>query len=71
VMNEPGSLGSLSMVIAKNGGNIINIKITHRATDFYEMFVDVQVKDARQLNDVMAALRATSIITNVDRARTG
>lgn len=71
VTNEPGSLGSLSTVIGKNGGNIINLKITYRAADFYEMFVDVQVKDARQLNDVMAALRATSIITNVDRARTG
>ena len=71
VMNEPGSLGTLSMIIGKNGGNITNLKMTNRATDFYEMFIDVQVKDARQLNDVMAALRATSIITNVERARTG
>jgi guanosine-3',5'-bis(diphosphate) 3'-pyrophosphohydrolase len=71
VLNEPGSLGSLSLIIGKNGGNITNLKITHRALDFYEMFIDVQVKDARQLNDVMAALRASSIISNVDRARTG
>lgn len=71
VLNEQNSLGTLSTIVGKNGGNIINLKITNRATDFYEMFIDVQVKDARQLSDIMAALRATSIITNVDRARTG
>jgi GTP pyrophosphokinase len=71
VMNEQGSLGNLSMIIGKNGGNIINLKMTNRSIDFYEMFIDVQVKDARQLSDIMAALRATSFITNVDRARTG
>ena len=71
VMNEPNSLGSLSLIIGKNGGNITNIKITHRAVDFYELFIDVQVKDARQLSEIIAALRATPIITNVDRARTG
>mgnify|MGYP000868721096 CR=1 FL=1 len=71
VMNEPNSLGNLSTIVAKNGGNIINLKITNRTSDFYEMFIDVQVKDARQLSDIIAALRATSIITNVERARTG
>lgn len=71
VLNEQNSLGTLSTIVGKNGGNIINLKITNRATDFYEMFIDVQVKDARQLSDIMAALRATAIITNVDRARTG
>jgi guanosine-3',5'-bis(diphosphate) 3'-pyrophosphohydrolase len=71
VMNGPNSLGTLSTIVGKNGGNIINLKITNRASDFFEMFIDVQVKDARQLNDIMAALRATAIISSVDRARTG
>lgn len=71
VVNAPRSLEGLATIIGKNGGNIINLKITHRALDFYEMFIDVQVMDARQLSDVMAALRASPIITNVDRARTG
>lgn len=70
LMNDPGGLATLSTIIGKNGGNITNLKITHRALDFYEMFVDVQVKDSRQLSDIMAALRATPIITNVERART-
>ncbi len=71
VTNETGSLATLSTVIGKNGGNITNIKITARSVDFYDLFIDVQVKDAKHLNDIVAALRATPIITSVERTRTG
>ena len=43
VANEPGSLGALSTVIGRNEGNITNLKITNRATDFFEMLIDVEV----------------------------
>jgi guanosine-3',5'-bis(diphosphate) 3'-pyrophosphohydrolase len=71
VQNHTGSLGTLSTIIGKNGGNITNLKFTTRSLDFYDMYIDVQVKDARHLSDIMAALRATPIIANVDRARSG
>lgn len=71
VQNHVGSLGGLSTIIGKNGGNITNLKFTNRSLDFYEMFIDVQVKDARHLSDIIAALRAAPIITSVDRARNG
>ncbi len=71
VQNSVGSLGDLSTIIGKNGGNITNLKFTNRSLDFYEMFIDVQVKDARHLSDIIAALRAAPIITSVDRARNG
>jgi len=69
VTNEPGSLGSLSTVIAKNLGNITNLKITNRSTDFFEMIVDVEVRDLRHLTNIIAALRATPVISSVERAR--
>ncbi len=34
IANEPGSLGSLTTVIGKNGGNITNLKITNRSRRF-------------------------------------
>jgi guanosine-3',5'-bis(diphosphate) 3'-pyrophosphohydrolase len=71
VQNQPNSLGALSTIIGKNGGNITNLKFMTRSLDFYEMYVDVQVKDARHLSDIVAALRATPIITSVDRTRNG
>lgn len=69
VLNEPGSLGSLSTVIAKNLGNIRNLKITNRTIQFFEMIIDVEVRDVRHLTNIMAALRATPAINSVERAR--
>jgi GTP pyrophosphokinase len=69
VANERGSLGTLSTVIAKNLGNINNLKITNRSNDFFEMVLDIEVRDARHLTDIIAALRATPAVNSVDRAR--
>ena len=69
VINEPGALSSLSTVIAKNLGNILNLKITHRSTDFFEMIIDVEVDDLKHLTNIIAALRATPAINSVERAR--
>ena len=67
--NEPGSLGSLTTVIGKHGGNIINLKITNRSQDFFEIMVDVEVQDLRHLTTIIAALRMTPVINSVERAR--
>jgi GTP pyrophosphokinase len=67
--NEPGSLGSLSTVIGKNQGNISNLKVTNRSIDFFEMLVDLEVTDVKHLTNIIAALRATPVITSVERAR--
>ncbi|MGE0651748.1 MAG: bifunctional (p)ppGpp synthetase/guanosine-3',5'-bis(diphosphate) 3'-pyrophosphohydrolase [Alphaproteobacteria bacterium] len=69
VINEPGALSALASVIAKNLGNILNLKITHRAADFFEMAIDVEVKNVKHLSNIIAALRATPAINSVERAR--
>ena len=69
VANEPGALGSLSTVIAKNLGNIINLRFTKRSADFFDMEVDIEVTDVKHLANIIAALRATPAINAVDRAR--
>jgi guanosine-3',5'-bis(diphosphate) 3'-pyrophosphohydrolase len=67
--NEAGSLGNLSTVIGKNMGNILNLKITSRSSDFFEMMIDIEVKDVKHLTNIIAALRATPAINSVERAR--
>jgi GTP pyrophosphokinase len=67
--NEPGSLGNISSVIGKSEGNISNLKITRRSLDFFEMMIDVEVKDVRHLTNIIAALRATPTVSSVERAR--
>ena len=69
--NEPGSLGTLSTVIARSTGNIMNLLVTNRTVDFWEILIDIEVKDVKQLTNIIAALRATPAISQVDRARSG
>ena len=69
VANSPGSLGSLSTIIGKSEGNISNLKITNRSIDFFEMMIDVEVKNVKHLTNIIAALRATPVINSVERAR--
>ena len=68
VTNEPGSLGALSMVIAKNFGNINNLKIINRSTDFFEILVDIEVQDVKHLTTIITALRARSTTYSIARS---
>ncbi len=69
VANEPGTLGSVTTVIAKNMGNITNLKITNRTVEFFELIIDIEVRDVKHLTNIIAALRATPAINSVERAR--
>ncbi len=67
--NEPGTLASLANAISKHEGSVTNLKITNRQQDFYEILVDVEVRDLRHLSTVIAGLRAARGVTQVERAR--
>ena len=69
VANQPGSLSSLSTVIARHEGNISNLRIVNRSMDFFDMVIDVEVTDVKHLADIAAALRASPAINAVERAR--
>ena len=69
VSNEPGTLGTMSTLIARNNGNISNLKITNRSTDFFDMVIDVEVRDLKHLTNIIAALRANPNVNSVERSR--
>ncbi|MFN4310816.1 MAG: RelA/SpoT family protein [Ferrovibrio sp.] len=69
INNEPGALSAVTTVIAKHKGNITNLKITNRSPEFFEMFVDIEVRDVKHLTNIIAALRATPSISSVERAK--
>lgn len=69
VTNRPNSLGALTTIIGKGNGNILNLKIVNRSVDFFDILVDVEVKDTKHLMNVIAALRSNSAIISVDRAK--
>ena len=66
--NEPGALADLSNLIARNNGNIANLNITYRTVSYFEILVDVEVKDVGHLNDIIAALKASKVVSYVARA---
>ena len=69
ISNEAGALGTLSNIVSTNEGNITNLKITNRNTDFWDMYIDVYVSDVSHLNNIVAALRSAPEIAEVERAK--
>lgn len=66
--HETGSLATVANSIAKDEGNITNLKIANRSTDFFEMIIDIEVRDLKQLNIIIANLRTIPLIHSVERA---
>ena len=67
--NDPRALSNVTNAIAKQDGDVVNLRIVHRQADFFEMAIDVEVRDLRQLINVIASLRAVSGVHQVDRSR--
>ena len=65
--NRPGSLAGMSTAITKHQGNIVNLKIINRTADFWDLLVDIEVKDAEHLHHIKAALRSLALINQVER----
>ncbi len=69
LVNEAGALGTLATVIAKNQGNISNLKIVERNPKFFGVDVDIEVRDVKHLTNIIAALRASRVVHQVERVR--
>jgi GTP pyrophosphokinase/guanosine-3',5'-bis(diphosphate) 3'-pyrophosphohydrolase len=69
IRNAPGVLGRVCTIIGEAGSNILNLRMHHRQSDFFDVDVDVEVEDARRLISLAAALRACPEVETVERAR--
>ena len=69
VRDAPGVLGQTCTIIGEAGGNIIGINLRHRHSNFFDVDFAVEVKDARHLTHIAAALRACPSVETVDRAQ--
>jgi GTP pyrophosphokinase/guanosine-3',5'-bis(diphosphate) 3'-pyrophosphohydrolase len=62
-------LGQVCTIIGEAGGNIVGLNLHHRHAAFFDAQVDIEVKDARHLTHIAAALRACPSVDLVERAR--
>ena len=69
IKNAPGVLGEVATLIGEAGGNILNLVMSHRQQDFFDVIIDVEVEDAKHATSIMAALRANPSVDTVERAR--
>ncbi len=67
VLNEPGALGALASLIGETGANIDNISFKAHSPDFREMVFDLEVADLKHLTDIIGQLRASPLVSKVER----
>ena len=68
ISNEPGALADVANIVAKADSNIINLNITYRTMSYYEILLDIDVKNVDQVNAIVLALKASKSISYVARA---
>ena len=67
VRNEIGVLSEIAGIIARYGVSIANIRLDNKSPDFVELFIDVVVKDIRQLEQMLAGIRASAHVLSAER----
>ena len=69
ITNKRGSLNTLTQIIADFGGNITNFLVNQRSDDFFQLSLDIEVNDAKHLNEIITGLRTNLSIYEVNRAK--
>jgi GTP diphosphokinase / guanosine-3',5'-bis(diphosphate) 3'-diphosphatase len=67
VLNEPGTLAQIARVIGEADGNIDNLRMVRRASDFTEMFIEIEVWDLDHLTEIIGGLKAIAAVSQVER----
>ncbi len=69
VEHVPGALADVTKIIGESGGNLTNIKTLLRSPAFFDMVLDIEVRDNRHLVQIIAALRTSPYVVATDRSR--
>lgn len=65
----PGALADVTKIIGEAGGNLTSIRTVKRSTTFFDMIMVVEVSDNRHLSQIIAAMRASTYVSEAHRAR--
>jgi GTP diphosphokinase / guanosine-3',5'-bis(diphosphate) 3'-diphosphatase len=66
-LNEPGSLAQIAQTIGEAGGNIDNVRMLRRATDYTDMLIEVEVWGLDHLTHIISGLKSKAVISKVER----
>jgi GTP pyrophosphokinase/guanosine-3',5'-bis(diphosphate) 3'-pyrophosphohydrolase len=69
IRNTTGVLGQVCLIVAEAGGNIAGLLMARGEGEFFDVDIDIEVRDARHLTNIAAALRAHPLVETVERPR--
>jgi guanosine-3',5'-bis(diphosphate) 3'-pyrophosphohydrolase len=67
IKNQPGSLAVVAGILGSHGANIVSMDQTARDGSFHTFHLDVEVNDLQHLMGILAALRATDVVSTAER----
>jgi guanosine-3',5'-bis(diphosphate) 3'-pyrophosphohydrolase len=67
IKNEPGSLAVITGVLGSHGANIVSLDQKGRDGSFHTFNLDIEVHDLPHLMRILAALRATDVVSTAER----
>ena len=67
VVNEPGAFAEIAKVFGDADANIDGMNVQKTSPDFREVIFDVEVWNLKQLNAIIGALKAKSVVNGVER----
>ena len=59
--HKPGALGHISSLIGLNMGNIINIEMLKRKSDYLTFSFDLQIKDLKNLTNLLSQIKQSNL----------
>ena len=68
VQNGVGVLSEVAGIIARYGVSIASMRLDNRSREFLDMVMDVEVKDAKQLSQMLAGVRAAPSVISAERS---
>ena len=66
-VNRTGALGDITQTIADFDANITNLSMIMLNEDFYDLTIDVEVRDVEHMTQLVGALRGSSVISKANR----
>jgi RelA/SpoT family (p)ppGpp synthetase len=67
IKNEPGSLAVIAGILGSHGANIVSMDQVSRDGSFHTFHLDIEVHDVQHLMRILAALRATDVVSTAER----
>lgn len=67
LINEVGVLNSITSTIADYGGNISNLILNEKDSDFYNLIIDINVNDNKHISGIVKSLEGLPVLENVKR----